>query len=158
MKTIKYVGPGDYRAFNPIDFAKVGVEVEEPLTFVTNRPIEVEDHIADILTKSLEDADDRHRIFVEDEFEETDEEPWVEPVTELPPLVREEVEAMSAKDLKPLAVQYLGDEAPTKKAEILEALEQFYQEEEPEETEGEQGNNEGEPQGNVDDELPLSGN
>jgi hypothetical protein len=44
---------------------------------------------------------------------------------ELEPLDREEVEGMGIKDLRELAGQYL-DDPPKKKAEILDALEEFY--------------------------------
>lgn len=70
------------------------------------------------------DEDDEDVEEVEDDEEE-----------EVEPLDREETAALGIKDLRTLAKEYLGDDAPTKKADILEALEDYYSDEEEDEDE-----------------------
>lgn len=64
----------------------------------------------------------------EEEAEEVEDDDNEE-LEELDVLDREEVEGLGIKDLRELAAQYL-DDPPKKKAEILEALEEFYDEDE----------------------------
>lgn len=69
---------------------------------------------------------------IEDDEPEDDED---EEEAELDALDREETEGLSIKELRSLAKDYLGEDAPTKKADILEALEEFYEDDEDEEVE-----------------------
>lgn len=78
--------------------------------------------LSDVEPEEVEDDED---------VEEVDDE-------DAEPLDRAEVEAMAIKELRETAKEYLGDDAPTKKADILEALEEYYDEDEDEDEEDEE--------------------
>lgn len=76
--------------------------------------------------------DDEEPDEVEDDVEEDEDDE-----EEAEPLDRDEVSAMAIKDLRALAKDYLGDDAPTKKADILEALEDYFVDDEEEDEDDE---------------------
>jgi hypothetical protein len=73
----------------------------------------------------------------DDVAEDADEDSDDDEVEELPALDQETVEALSIKDLRATAKKYLGDDAPKTKADILEALSEFYDADEDSEDEDE---------------------
>jgi uncharacterized protein with gpF-like domain len=62
MAVLKYIGGSHFRELLKEDFAKVGVEVEEGITFARHELVKVSDEVADAI----------HQL-VDDEFEEVKE-------------------------------------------------------------------------------------